>query len=74
MDKLAPRMLADDFAPGFYVKHFIKDMGIALASAEHMGLALPGLKQAKQLYDTLQEREGGDDGTQALFKLYAAQL
>ena len=66
LTNLAPRILARDFAPGFYVEHFIKDMGIALAEAERMGLDLPGLKLAKQLYTTLQEDGHGRAGTQAL--------
>jgi 3-hydroxyisobutyrate dehydrogenase len=66
-----PRMLDGDFAPGFYVRHFIKDMGIALAEADRMGLALPGLKQAKALYDQLAAAGHEDEGTQALFRLYA---
>lgn len=69
---LGPRMLDGDFAPGFYVRHFIKDMGIALAEAERMGLELPGLAQAKRLYDRLAAEGHADDGTQALFRLYAA--
>lgn len=68
---LGPRMLDGDFAPGFYVRHFIKDMGIALAEAERMGLDLPGLAQAKRLYDRLAAAGHADDGTQALFRLYA---
>ncbi|RMD78118.1 MAG: NAD(P)-dependent oxidoreductase, partial [Lentisphaerae bacterium] len=70
LSNLAPRMLAGNFAPGFFVKHFIKDMAIALESAEEMGLKLPSLELAKKLYDRLQSLGGGDDGTQALFKLY----
>ncbi|MGG6432259.1 NAD(P)-dependent oxidoreductase [Anoxybacillus sp. D401a] len=70
LSNLAPRMLAGDFAPGFYVKHFIKDMGIALAEAETLGLSLPGLKLAKQLYESLAERGEGQSGTQALYKWY----
>jgi 3-hydroxyisobutyrate dehydrogenase len=50
---LAPRMLAGDFAPGFYVEHFVKDMAIALREAERMKLSLPGLALAKQLYERL---------------------
>ena len=53
LQNLAPRMLAGDFAPGFFVEHFIKDMGIALGEAEAMNLALPGLALAKQLYEAL---------------------
>ena len=75
-DKLLGRefrsqVLKEDFAPGFYVKHFIKDMRIAIESAEEMGLNLPGLKLAKKLYDQLAADGGEDYGTQALFKLYA---
>ena len=70
---LAPRMLKRDFAPGFYVKHFIKDMRIAVESAEAMGLELPGLKQAKGLYEKLAAEGGEDDGTQALFGLYGVR-
>ncbi len=71
LNNLGPRMLDGDFAPGFYVRHFIKDMGIALAEAERMGLALPGLTQAKALYDRLAAAGHDDEGTQALFRLYA---
>jgi 3-hydroxyisobutyrate dehydrogenase len=67
---LAPRMLAGDFSPGFYVKHFIKDMGIALAEAEALQLNLPGLALAKKLYEQLAERGEEKSGTQALYKLY----
>ena len=71
LNNLGPRMLDGDFAPGFYVRHFIKDMGIALAEADRMGLALPGLTQAKALYEQLAASGHEDDGTQALFRLYA---
>jgi len=71
LSNLAPRILRDDFAPGFFVKHFIKDMGIAIESAEQMGLKLPGLNLAKKLYDQLAAEGCENDGTQALFKLYA---
>jgi 3-hydroxyisobutyrate dehydrogenase len=71
LNNLGPRMLDGDFAPGFYVRHFIKDMGIALAEAEVLGLALPGLTQAKALYDRLAAAGHDDEGTQALFRLYA---
>jgi 3-hydroxyisobutyrate dehydrogenase len=72
LNNLGPRMLDGDFAPGFYVRHFIKDMAIALAEAERMGLALPGLAQAKALYDRLAASGHDDEGTQALVRLYAA--
>ena len=74
LTNLAPRVLQGDFAPGFFVKHFIKDMKIAIGSAENMGLDLPGLQLAKQLYEKLADRGCEDDGTQALFKLYQDQL
>lgn len=70
LSNLAPRILSGDYAPGFYVKHFIKDMGIAIESANSMNLELPGLQLAKKLYDKLSAGGHGDDGTQALFKLY----
>jgi 3-hydroxyisobutyrate dehydrogenase len=67
---LAPRILAGNFDPGFYVKHFIKDMAIAAESADEMALDTPGLDLALSLYRRLAEQGGGDFGTQALFKLY----
>jgi 3-hydroxyisobutyrate dehydrogenase len=70
MSNLAPRMLKGDFKPGFYVKHFIKDMGIALDCAHQMKLELPGLELADRLYRKLAEQGGENDGTQALYKLY----
>ena len=69
LSNLAPRMIRGDFAPGFYIKHFIKDMGIAIESAEEAGLDLPGLTLAKQLYNQLAREGLEDEGTQALFKL-----
>lgn len=70
LSNIAPRALKEDFAPGFYVKHFIKDMGIAIESATEMNLDLPGLLLAKKLYDKLAELGYENDGTQALFRLY----
>jgi 3-hydroxyisobutyrate dehydrogenase len=63
---LGPRMLARNFEPGFYVEHFIKDMGIALAEAEKMNLCLPGLALAKQLYEAVRAQGYGRKGTHAL--------
>lgn len=71
LSNLAPRALAGNFAPGFFVKHFLKDMRIAIESAEAMKLDLPGLAQAKKLYDDVAECGWEDCGTQALFRLYA---
>ncbi len=70
LSNLAPRALDGNYEPGFYVKHFIKDMGIAIDSAAEMGLELPGLKLAKELYDRLAADGGADDGTHALFRFY----
>lgn len=63
---LAPRMVQGDFAPGFYVEHFIKDMKIALEEAAAMNLALPGLALAHQLYQAVSAQGHSKDGTQAL--------
>ncbi|CAN5355050.1 NAD(P)-dependent oxidoreductase [soil metagenome] len=66
LEVLGPRMLARNFEPGFYVEHFIKDMGIGLAEAEKMNLSLPGLALAKQLYEAVRAQGYGRNGTQAL--------
>lgn len=55
-----------DFAPGFFVKHFVKDLGIALEESRKMGLSLPGLALAQQLYVSLMAHGDGELGTQAL--------
>jgi len=70
LSNLAPRMIKGDFAPGFYVKHFMKDMRIALESAKEMGLEAPGLELALSLYEKLAAEGEENSGTQALFKLY----
>jgi 3-hydroxyisobutyrate dehydrogenase len=66
LEVLGPRMLARNFEPGFYVEHFIKDMGIALKEAERMNLSLPGLALAKQLYESVRAIGYGRKGTHAL--------
>ncbi|MFM9966314.1 MAG: NAD(P)-dependent oxidoreductase [Planctomycetaceae bacterium] len=63
---LGPRIMANNFDPGFFVEHFIKDMGIALEEAKRMNLALPGLALANQLYLSLKAQGGGRLGTHAL--------
>nr|EHU9844928.1 NAD(P)-dependent oxidoreductase [Listeria monocytogenes] len=63
---LIPRVLKDDFSPGFFIKHFIKDMGIAISEAKQMGLELPGLTLAEKMYQTLAEQGLSEEGTQAL--------
>jgi 3-hydroxyisobutyrate dehydrogenase len=70
LSNLAPRMIAGDFDPGFYVKHFIKDMNIALDSSKEIGLAAEGLALAKSLYDQVAENGDENLGTQALYKNY----
>jgi 3-hydroxyisobutyrate dehydrogenase len=66
LSNLGPRIMANDFAPGFFVEHFLKDMGLALAEAKRLGLALPGLALVEQLYVALKATGHGRDGTQAL--------
>lgn len=69
---LGPRILKGNFEPGFFVEHFIKDMGIALAESRRMGLALPGLALAEQLYLSVWALGHGRDGTHALMLALAA--
>ena len=73
LTNLAPKMLAGDWSPGFFIKHFLKDMRIAVESAEEMGLDLPGLKLAKKLYEELSARGMEDCGTQAIFCWYEGE-
>ena len=63
---LGNRIVNGDLNPGFFVEHFIKDMGIALEESKRMGLSLPGLALAHQLYIALQAQGYGKKGTQAL--------
>lgn len=71
LNNLGPRILANNFAPGFYVEHFLKDMGIALAEARRMRLALPGLALGEQLYEAVAAQGRERDGTQALIHALA---
>lgn len=66
LNNLGPRMIAGRFEPGFFVEHFLKDMGIALAEARRMRLCLPGLALAEQLYRAVDAQGHGRDGTHAL--------
>lgn len=70
LSELGARMLKRDYAPGFYVKHFIKDMTIAIESAEELGLSTPGLSLSLKLYKELAAKGEEDSGTQALIKLF----
>lgn len=71
LSNLAPRIIADNFEPGFYVKHFIKDMKIALETAIQMGVKLPGLTLSLSLYEQLAADGLDDKGTHALYKVLA---
>ena len=66
LSNYVPRMMANNFDPGFFVEHFIKDMGIALAEAKRMNLSMPGLALAEQLYVSLKAQGHGRAGTHAL--------
>jgi 3-hydroxyisobutyrate dehydrogenase len=70
LNNLGPRIAKGDFAPGFFIEHFIKDMRIAHEEAAHMGRELPGLNLVRSLYQKLAEEGFTRNGTQALFKLY----
>lgn len=71
LSNLAPRVVDGDFDPGFYVDHFVKDMGIALDEARAMQLSTPSLALAHQMYVALQSQGGGLNGTQAIVKAMA---
>ena len=66
LNNLGPRIMANNFDPGFFVEHFIKDMGIALSEARRMGLCLPGLALGEQLYLSVKAKGWGRNGTHAL--------
>lgn len=70
MSNMAPRMLKGDFDPGFFVKHYIKDMNIALEEASHVNLTMPVLNEVHDMYQALDDQGMGDLGTQALIKYY----
>lgn len=67
INNLGPRIAKGNFDPGFFVQHFIKDMGIALAECRAIDLSLPGLALVQQLYIALKAQGHGRSGTQALF-------
>ena len=72
LNNLGRRIVKADFNPGFYIKHFVKDMGIALEEARRMKLSLPGLALVNQLYISAQALGMEDLGTQGLYKVVAA--
>lgn len=70
LNGLGRKMVKADYAPGFFVHHFVKDLTIALSEAERMGLDLPGLVLARSLYQKLIDGGFGEEGTQALYRVY----
>jgi 3-hydroxyisobutyrate dehydrogenase len=70
LNNLGPRMIQGDLEPGFYIKHFIKDMKIASRSSADLGMNTPGLDLALSLYEKMAAKGFEDKGTQALFTLF----
>jgi 3-hydroxyisobutyrate dehydrogenase len=70
INNLGRRIVKADYDPGFFIKHFVKDMTIALQDAERLGLKLPGLALAKKFYDQAVESGQENEGTQALYKVF----
>jgi 3-hydroxyisobutyrate dehydrogenase len=70
LNVLGAKMIIGDYAPGFYVEHFIKDLKIALTEAEQMNLALPGLSLAKSLFEKMAAKGLQRNGTQGIFQIY----
>jgi 3-hydroxyisobutyrate dehydrogenase len=69
INQLGPRMVESDWEPGFFVKHFVKDMGIALDDSKRMGLNLRGLALASEFYERVEKEGFADKGTQILLKV-----
>lgn len=72
LNVMGPKIVNGDFAPGFMIEHFMKDLSIALAEADRMRLKLPGAEQARKLYAQLVAQGHAREGTQALSRLYGA--
>jgi 3-hydroxyisobutyrate dehydrogenase len=70
LNLMGPRIVKGDFAPGFFIEHFLKDLGIALSEAQRLQLDLPGATLSRSLYDQLAQRGLSRAGTQALFKYF----
>ena len=70
LTNLAPRMIKGDYEAGFYIKHIVKDMGIALRECAQMNITLPGLALANEMYTKLVAAGYGEEGTQALIRSY----
>ena len=73
LDAFGPKIIAGDYAPGFFMKHFIKDMKLALTEANMSGLSLEVLSLVLSNYEELAQEGLGDLGTQALIKYYDVQ-
>ena len=74
LDTFGPKILAGDYAPGFFMKHFIKDMKLALTEANMSNISLDVLSQVLANYEMLQAEGYGDLGTQALIKYYEEEM
>lgn len=70
MSNNGPKMVIGDYAPGFFIKHFVKDLRIALEESQERGLKLPILKKALKMYAEMEEKGQGDLGTQAIIEQY----
>ncbi len=70
INTLGPRMVQGNFDPGFFIKHFVKDMGIALDEAKRMKISLPGLALAHQFYLAAMAEGLEDLGTHGLYKVF----
>ncbi|MEZ5644633.1 MAG: NAD(P)-dependent oxidoreductase [Burkholderiaceae bacterium] len=73
LNVLGARIIKGDFAPGFFIEHFLKDLGIALSEARDMQLDLPGAALAQKLYEQLASQGYGRHGTQALYRHYVQE-
>ncbi|MEJ2038438.1 MAG: NAD(P)-dependent oxidoreductase [Desulfosarcinaceae bacterium] len=71
INNLGRRIAGQDYNPGFYIKHFVKDMGIALDEAQRMQLCLPGLAMVQQFYLAALSQGHGQLGTQGLYRILA---
>ena len=70
MECMAPRILKGDFAPGFFIKHYVKDLNIAMEESEERGLFLNVLQVVRNTYETMERAGDGELGTQALIQFY----
>ena len=73
LSNYGPRLINDDYAPGFAIKHYLKDMRIAIESSKEMGLSTPGLEMAYDMYQKVADMGEMESGIQALLKYYSDQ-